>query len=176
MLAAEGFDLVFRTLHIMAGVAWAGSAFLFTVFIEPAAAKLGPAAGPFMEETIGRRKVPEIVTAIAAVTVIAGWILWFRDWDRVGSFGDWLDTTFGLVLTIGGLAATAAFFAGLLGIPPNLKRLNELGAQVEGAGGTPTPEQATQLARIQGRMRTLSLIDLSLLAVAVFCMATARYW
>ena len=55
----------------MAGVAWAGSAFLFTVFIEPAAAKLGPAAGPFMEETIGRRKVPEIVTAIAAVTVIA---------------------------------------------------------------------------------------------------------
>jgi len=55
----------------------------------------------------------------------------------VGSFGDWLDTTFGLVLTIGGLAATAAFFAGLLGIPPNLKRLNELGAQVEAAGGTP---------------------------------------
>ena len=61
MLAAEGFELVFRTLHIMAGVAWGGSAFLFTVFIEPAAAKLGPAAGPFMEETIGRRKVPEIV-------------------------------------------------------------------------------------------------------------------
>jgi uncharacterized membrane protein len=176
MLAAVGFELVFRTLHIMAGVAWAGSAFLFTVFIEPAAAKLGPAAGLFMEETIDRRKVPEIVTAIAAVTVIAGWILWFRDWDRVGSFGDWLDTTFGLVLTIGGLAATAAFFAGLLGIPPNLKRLNELGAQVEAAGGTPTPEQATQLARIQGRMRTLSMLDLTLLALAVFCMATARYW
>ncbi|HKN80805.1 MAG TPA: hypothetical protein VJZ98_05670 [Actinomycetota bacterium] len=46
MLAAEGFELVFRTLHIMAGVAWAGSAFLFTVFIEPAAAKLGPAGRP----------------------------------------------------------------------------------------------------------------------------------
>jgi uncharacterized membrane protein len=68
MLAAEGFELLFRTLHITAGVAWAGSAFLFTVFIEPAAAKLGPAAGPFMEETIGRRKVPEIITSIAAVT------------------------------------------------------------------------------------------------------------
>jgi len=176
MLAAEGFELVFRTLHIMAGVAWAGSAFLFTVFIEPAAAKLGPAAGPFMEETIGRRKVPQIVTLIAALTVIAGWILWLRDWDRVGSLGDWLDTSFGLVLTIGGLAATAAFFAGLLGIPPNLKRLNELGAQVEAAGGIPTPEQASQIARIQGRMRTLSWLDLSLLVVAVFCMATARSW
>jgi hypothetical protein len=81
-----------------------------------------------------------------------------------------------LLLTVGGLAATAAFFAGVLGIPPNLKRLNELGAQVEASGGTPTPEQAVQVARIQRRMRTLSWLDLSLLAVAVFCMATARYW
>jgi hypothetical protein len=110
------------------------------------------------------------------VTVIAGWILWFRDWDRVGSLADWLDMSFGLLLTVGGLAATAAFFAGLLGIPPNLRRLNELGAQVEAAGGTPTSEQAVQVARIQKRMRRLSWLDLSLLAVAVFCMATARYW
>jgi uncharacterized membrane protein len=176
MFAAEGFELVFRTVHIMAGVAWAGSAFLFAVFIEPAAAKLGPAAGPFMEETIGRRKAPEIVTAIAAVTVIAGWVLWFRGWDRVGSLGGWLDTSFGLVLTIGGLAATGAFLAGLLGIPPNLKRLNEMAARVEASGGVPTPEQATAISRIQARMRTLSWLDLSLLAVAVFCMATARAW
>ncbi|HKN80804.1 MAG TPA: hypothetical protein VJZ98_05665 [Actinomycetota bacterium] len=108
--------------------------------------------------------------------MIAGWILWFRDWDRVGSFGDWLDTSFGLVLTLGGLAATGAFLAGLLGIPRNLKRLNELGAQVEASGGTPTPEQATRIAQIQGRMRALSWLDLSLLAIAVFCMATARSW
>jgi uncharacterized membrane protein len=176
MLAAEGFELVFRTLHIMARVAWAGSAFLFTVFLEPAAAKLGPAAGPFMEETIGRRKVPEIVTAIAAVTVVAGWVLWFRAWDRFGSFGDWVGSSFGLVLTIGGLAATGAFFAGLLGVPPNLKRLNALAAQVEAAGGTPTPEQAAEIGAVRGRMRTLSWVDFSLIVVSVFCMATARYW
>lgn len=176
MLAAEGFELVFRTLHIMAGVAWAGSAFLFTVFIEPAAAKLGPAAGPFMEETIGRRKVPEIVTAIAGLTVVAGWVLWFNGWNNVGSFGDWVGTSFGLMMTIGGLAATGAFVAGVVGIPPNLRRLNELAAQVEAAGGAPTPEQASQIGAIQGRMRALSWLDLSLLAIAVFCMATARYW
>src|SRR4029453_14354353 len=67
MLAAEGFELLFPTLYFVAGAEWAGSAFLFTVFIEPAAAKLGPAAGPFMEETIGRRKVPEILTSSARV-------------------------------------------------------------------------------------------------------------
>ncbi|MCI0635669.1 MAG: hypothetical protein L0206_17395 [Actinobacteria bacterium] len=71
MLAAEAFELVFRVIHIMFGVAWAGAAFLFTVFIEPAAASLGPAAGPFMEEVVGRRKVPEIITVVAAVAVSA---------------------------------------------------------------------------------------------------------
>jgi hypothetical protein len=55
-LAASTFDLIFRIFHIMFGIAWAGSAFLFTVFIEPAAAKLGPQAGPVMEELVERRK------------------------------------------------------------------------------------------------------------------------
>ena len=92
----------------------------------------------------------------------------------MGSFGDWLDTTFGLVLTIGGLAATAAFFAGLLGIPPNLKRLNELGAQVEATGRRDTDTRASDTACPHPSTHaTLSVIDLSLLAVAVFC---AHYW
>jgi uncharacterized membrane protein len=95
VLASSMFDLIFRILHIMAGVAWAGSAFLYTVIIEPAAAKLGPEAGPFMQETIGRRKVPEIITAIAAVTVVAGWVLWFGDMNLVG-FGDWIGSSFGI--------------------------------------------------------------------------------
>ena len=67
----------------------AGSAFLFTVFIEPAAAKLGPQTGPVMEELVERRKVGEVVTGIAAVDVIAGWILWFGDMRLVG-FSDWI--------------------------------------------------------------------------------------
>lgn len=176
MLAVSAFDLVFRILHVMLGVAWAGSAFLFTVFIEPAGEKLGPAAGPFMEETIGRRKVPEWITGIAAVTVVAGWVLWAGDMLDAPSFGDWLGSSFGLVMTIGGLAATGAFVAGLIGVPPNLKRLNQLGEEVAAGGGTATPQQAAEIAAVQGRMKMLSRVDLGLLVVAVFCMATARYW
>ena len=51
------FMLVFRVLHIAAGVAWAGSVFLFVVLIQPSAAAIGPAAGPFMMELLGRRKL-----------------------------------------------------------------------------------------------------------------------
>ncbi len=42
MLAVETFELVFRVVHIVFAVAWAGSAFLFTLFIEPTAHALGP--------------------------------------------------------------------------------------------------------------------------------------
>jgi hypothetical protein len=176
VIAAQPFELVFRILHVMAGVAWAGSAFLFTVFIEPASARLGPGAGPMMEELIQRRKVPEVVTALAAVTVIGGWVLWFDGWSEAGGFGDWIGSAFGLWLSIGGVAATTAFFVGLLGIPPNLKRLAEIGREVEASGGPPTEAQGAAIHRIQERMRAMSRLDLALLALAVFAMATARYW
>ena len=176
MLAASTFDLAFRILHIMFGVAWAGSAFLFTVFIEPAAAKLGPDAGPVMEELVDRRKIGEIVTGISAVTVIAGWVLWTGDMLLAPSLGDWLRSSFGLILTIGGIAATGALFAGIVGIPPNIKRLSALGKEVAASGGPPTPEQQADMHSIQERMRMLSRVDLALIAIAVFCMATARYW
>lgn len=64
MIAVQPFELVVRIPHTMAGVARAGSAFLFTVFIEPAAAKLGLGAGPMTEELVEQREVPEIVTVL----------------------------------------------------------------------------------------------------------------
>ena len=111
---------------------------------------------------------------IAAFTVVAAWVLWFGDMNLVG-FGDWIESLFGLVLTIGGLAATGAFVTGLLGIPANLKRLAEIGRELEASGGPPTPEQPTEMSSIQERMRMFSRVDLALIAIAVVCMATARY-
>ena len=88
-----------------------------------------------------------MVTIIAAFTVTGGWVLWIGDLNDFGGFGDWVGSSFGLVLTIGGLAATAAFFAGLFGIPPNLKRLAELGGEVAAAGGLPTPSSRARCTR-----------------------------
>lgn len=176
MLAAETFELVFRVVHIMLGVAWAGTAFLFTVFIEPAALKLGPGAQPMMDELVKHRKVGETITIIGGLAVIAGWVLWWRHWDATGSLGDWVGTSFGLWLTIGGVAATIAFFAGMIGIPPNLKKLGAIGEEVAAQGGPPTSEQQARMQAIQGSMKRLSRVDLAFIAIAVFAMATARYW
>lgn len=74
------------------------------------------------------------------------------------------------------MLAAEPFVVGLIGIPPNVKRLSELGREVSASGGPPTPDQAARIHAVQEKMRLLSRLDLALLTLAVFAMATARYW
>jgi uncharacterized membrane protein len=177
MLATtDVFWIVFRLLHIVAGVLWVGAAFLFGVFIGPAAAEVAPTAGPLFGVLVHKRKLPKVIEGLGAVTVLAGWIMWLRHMDQYGGIGDWVGSTFGLVLTIGAVLATIAFFVGWFGVGNNVERLVALGEQIAGGGGPPTPEQGAEMGRIQKALETSGKIDIVLLLVAVACMATARYW
>jgi uncharacterized membrane protein len=173
---ADGFMLVFRFLHIVCGVLWVGSAFLFTAFLGPAAAEVAPTAGPLFGVLVHKRKVPQVIEGLGAVTVLAGWIMWLRNMNDYGGLGNWLDSTFGLVLTIGAVFATIAFFVGWLLVGNNVERLVAVGEQVAAGGGQPTPEQGAEMGRIQHTLMVAGKTDLVLLVVAVGCMATARYW
>src|SRR5436309_2397357 len=114
--ATAPFMLIFRFFHILAGVLWVGSAFLFVGFIGPSAAEVGPAAGPLLTAAVKKRKVARVIVALSVVTVIAGWILWLRDMSLFGSFGDWITSRFGIGLTIGGVLATIAAYVGSVGV------------------------------------------------------------
>jgi uncharacterized membrane protein len=65
MLGASPFFLVFRFLHIVAGVLWVGSAFLFVGFIGPSAAEVGLSAGPLLTAAVKKRKVTKVITTLA---------------------------------------------------------------------------------------------------------------
>lgn len=175
MLAIAPFMLIFRFLHIVSGSLWVGSTFLFSGFIGPTAAELGPAAGPMLGGLVKKRKLPAVIKALSGVTVLAGWLLWFRDLDLYGGLGNWLGSSFGVVLTIGAVLATIAFVIGMVAIAPNVEKLVDLGAEIAGAG-QPTPEQGAEMGRTQKTLETASKIDLVLLLFAVSAMATARYW
>jgi hypothetical protein len=120
MLGADWFMVPFRFLHIVAGVLWVGSAFLFVAFIGPSAAEVGPSAGPLLTAAVKKRKVAKVITALGTITVAAGWVMWFRNLSLAGSFGDWVTSSFGLGLTIGGVLATITFFVGYLGVGRNV--------------------------------------------------------
>ena len=154
MLAANLFMIVFRLLHIVAGVLWVGSAFLFVGFIGPSAAEVGPSAGPILHAAVKKRKVPKVITGLGITTVVAGWILWLRDLNDYGSLGDWLGSNFGLVLTIGAVLATIAAFLGALGVGRNVERLVDMSDTVAASGRPPTPEQQARIEHLGGRSRS----------------------
>jgi hypothetical protein len=175
IVAANVFMIVFRIVHIVAGVAWAGSVFLLVVFVQPSVAAIAPAGAPFMAELLGKRKLVDRILMYAATTIVGGLVLYLRAWDQVGSFGDWVGSTYGAVLTIGALAAIAAFLIGLFGTRPSVQRMLALGRQIA-AEGAPAPELAAGMQRLQIRMKNLARASLGLIAISVLAMATARYW
>ena len=174
MLAANLFMIVFRLLHIVAGVLWVGSAFLFVGFIGPSAAEVGPSAGPILHAAVKKRKVPKVITGLGITTVVAGWILWLRDLNDYGSLGDWLGSNFGLVLTIGAVLATIAAFLGALGVGRNVERLVDMSDTVAASGARQRRSKA-RIEHLGEEIEKHGKIDLVLLLLAMACMATARY-
>ena len=65
--------------------------------------------------------------------------------------------------------------SGAIGTRPRVLRFLAIGRTAAEAGG-PTPEQAAEMRAIQGQLKVLARTSLGLIALAVFAMATARYW
>lgn len=176
MLAAVPFMIVFRLLHIVAGVLWVGFAGLFVGFIGPSAAEVGPSAGPLLHAVVKKRRMPKVITGLAGTTVVAGWIMWLRDMNTFGGLGDWIGSNFGLVLTIGAVLATISAVQGAIGVGRNVERMVDLSDRIAASGGPPSPEQQAEIVRLGGKLEKNGKIDLVLLLLAVIAMATARYW
>jgi hypothetical protein len=168
--------IALRILHVVGGALWFGSAFLFTGFVGPASAETAPSSGALMSNVIKKRRFAKVIAALAITTVIAGWALWLKNALAYPSFMDWVTSSFGLVLTVGGVAATAAAYFGITGIGNNVEKLVEIGDRVAASGGPPTPEQAARMQHLGAEIQKHSKVDIVLLFIAVIAMATARYW
>lgn len=158
-----------RIVHIVAGVLWVGGAGLFFFYFEPAINKLGPDAEKVVDEIVNVRKVPIYFVTISTLTVVAGLILYWRD------FGGISTSPFGLALGLGGVAALIAWLGGNLLIPQTLGKLMAVGAEIKASAGPPPPELVSRMHAIQERLRMIGLIDIVLLLFAVAAMASARY-
>ena len=167
--------IVLRLFHIVGGALWFGSAFLFAGFVGPAAAETAPASGVVMSAVVKKRRVAEVIKWLAITTVIAGWAIWLKFALSAG-VDVWVTSTYGLVLTIGGVLATLAAYFGITGIGNNVEKLVGIGDEVAASGGPPTPEQGAEMARLGAEIQRHGKIDLALLFLAVAAMATAQYW
>jgi uncharacterized membrane protein len=176
MLGTSAYLVTFRIVHVVGAIAWGGAIFVMVFFLQPSAKSVGPAAGPFMRELLGRRRVVTVVLWIAFVTIVGGAFLYWRDWHLYPSLGDFVESRFGLSLTIGSVSAIVAFLIGLFGTRPAVQRTLALGAQLAQADDPPPPGLAEELGSTQARARTLAKTNLAFVALAALAMATARAW
>jgi hypothetical protein len=178
MASASTYMIVFRFLHIVSASFWFGAALLFGAFLGPAAAEVGPSAGPLLANMVVKRRVSKVISGAGMMTVLGGSFIYWRDYQTLGhsSLGDWLGSRFGLGLTIGAVAAIAAFWSGYFGVGRNVERLVEVGGKLAQSEGPPPPELVARFQHLQAEIKRHSIIDMILLLIAVTAMSTARYW
>lgn len=174
MVSTDAYMVSLRIVHILTGTIWVGSLFVVVVYVQPSAAALGAAGGPFMSE-LRRRRFVDVVFIDAVFTVVAGSFLYWHDWHTHPSFSDWIGSSFGASLTVGALLAISGLAVAAFVTRPSIVRLVSLGKQVAGSGGTPAPETAVRIGALQRRLVVAERASFSLVLLAVVAMASARY-
>jgi uncharacterized membrane protein len=162
----------FRLVHIPAAIVWAGGAAFTTFYLEPTAAKLGPDAEKVLGEFL-RRKMNVYFAGAATLTVVGGIVLYLKD---AGGLQLWLGTTTGVVFTIGAVAGIIAWALGGAMIPKTTNEIMALGTQMRAAGGPPPADLMARMHAAQERLKMVGQVDFGLVAIAIVCMATARYF
>jgi len=156
-----------HTVHVAAGVVWAGSAFLLAFVISPLAAQHAAEGAGQWAGRVARRAGP-MMGVSALLTVVSGIYLF-----AVLHAHD--DSSGALVLRAGALAAMLALVTGAFVGRPAARRLAALGqrAAIDAASSAAAP-----LADVMALRRRATLSNRAaavMLGVAVLAMALFRY-
>lgn len=160
------FIVLARTVHVIAGVAWAGATLLLAAVIVPIAARHGAEGAGRWTGMIARRIGP--MSGISALlTVLSGIYLFAVLHPNDSSAG-------GLVLRTGAIAALLSLAVGFLVARPaglKLARLNRRSLPASAA----SPEILQQMSGLGRRTVLSSRLTAALLGIAVISMAVFRY-
>ena len=166
--------MLLRLIHIGAGAFWVGAVFTFFLFVQPAAVAVGPEATRFTYQLIHHRRLPVVILASAAITVLAG--LWLLIITSNGLDPDRLFDASRLGYTVGGVSAILTFAIGALYVFPRTQVVERTLGRLLSEARPPTPEEQATLARTARESRQAGWLVLIGLSIAVIAMATASYW
>ena len=165
--------ILFRILHVGSAMTWFGGAIIGSFFLAPTANALGVAGQPFMDHLMRRRRMGIFFPIVAALTILAGGVLYWRDSN--GLQWTWISSPSGIGFTIGALAALLSFLLGMALVGPSVAMQTAVQSELAASGAEPSAAQRERLARADALMRLANRVDLPLLLVAALAMAVARY-
>jgi hypothetical protein len=161
-----------RVLHIVCGAIWVGAVVIATFFIFPSVGAMGPAGGQFMKQFMDR-KYPQVVMSLMGITILSGLGLMYTASVNYG--GSWFASPMGRMISLGAAIAIVASVFGSVIARPSAMRMQKLGAEIAAGGGAPSPDQAAEMKKLQGKLTTSGRIIAVLMILAVAAMAGARY-
>lgn len=160
--------IVLRTLHIIAGIIWGGTAVVFNLTVQPTIAATGDAGKQVMAHLVMKTRFRMIMTVAGFVTVLAGSYLygvnsnWFQS--------AWMQSRQGTAFGIGGFAGILALVFGAMTGSLN-QAIGMLGAQIQ---GKPTDEQLAKLNGLIKRNAFVMKANTICVLIAIVFMASAR--
>src|SRR5262245_48978699 len=155
--------ILFRLIHILFGVFWAGTAIFNAAFLIPTVRALGPAGGAVMQEIAQKRKLPIYFFVSGILTVLSGFGLYWH--DSAGMTNGFMRSRGGMTFGAGGVIALITLLLGIFVITPTAIRASKLGAAMAAAGKPPAPEQVAEMQQLQAKLGTLGWIAAVLLTV-----------
>ncbi|WP_376696173.1 DUF2269 family protein [Wenzhouxiangella sp. EGI_FJ10305] len=162
-------QVLIRGLHVLAASFWLGAAIVMAGFLAPAARAVGAPGSVFMRHLNGKARLPLVTNMAALITILTGvWLLWRAS---SGLQVEWFGTSYGLTLSIGVVAALAAYGVSMFVQRPAMQRI----AIAQSATEQPDQKARAELAGAQFRLTLGGRIGAVLLAVSAVCMAVARY-
>lgn len=158
-----------RVVHVIAGIVWAGGAFVMAGVIVPMTTRYASEGFARWSGLIARRVGP-ILGIAALFTVLSGVYLMMTLHASDASAS-------GLVLRAGGLAALLAFAVGLVSQVTGLRlrRLDEVRSAAPSSVVPPSPEVLGKIAALDRRTVLSSRVGAVLIGLAVLAMALFRY-
>lgn len=162
-----------KVVHVLAGAFWFGVMVFNGGFLLPSLQATGPAAGAVMRQLAQVRRLPVYLTATVHLALLTGFLLLYpfsNGFDRA-----WFGSRQGILLSNGMLAAIVAAVLGTVVNSRTAKRLGELGAAAQAAGGPPAPELLGTMQALQAKLLLFTRLTAALLVIAIASMAAARY-
>jgi uncharacterized membrane protein len=160
--------LVLRLVHVLGGIFWVGSALFMAIFLFPALAASGPAAGQVMG-AMQRQRIFTVLPVVALLTLLSGVRLMQITSD--GFSAAYFASSSGRVIAWGGTFAIAAFVVGLLVARPAGLRLARLNAEPPSMEAIANVERL----RLQRIVKVVGVVNVVLLLLAAVAMAVGRY-
>jgi len=166
--------ILLRFAHVVASVCWAGGGFTTFLFVGPTAKDLEPAGTQFIAHMAGKRRFNTFMIVNSTLTVLSGALLLWA--STGGDLATYMKTGPGLGFALGSLAGVVVYFVGMFGIGMPTGKLSQLGEEIQKAGTPPTPEQVTEMQKLEKTIAVNEKIDFALVLTSLILMGTARYW